>query len=39
MFKFTESQFLFVDLFTWGSADTQIFLVSRNRDGFAVAES
>ena len=34
-----ENHFLFVGLFDWGNAETQTFLVSWNRDGFALAES
>ena len=39
MFWITENHFLFVGLFDWGNAETQTFSVSRNRDGFALAES
>ena len=39
MFWITENHFLFVGLFDWGTAETQTFSVSRNRDGFALAES
>ena len=39
MFWITENHFLFVGLFDWGNAETQTFLVSRNRDSFALAES
>ena len=39
MFWITETHFLFVGLFDWGNAETQTFSVSRNRDGFALAES
>ena len=39
MFWITESHFLFVGLFAKGNAETQTFSVSRNRDGFAFAES
>ena len=37
MFWFTGNLFLFVGLFGGGNAET--FSVSRNRDGFALAES
>ena len=36
MFWIMENHFLFVGLFDWGNAETQTFLVSRNRDGFAL---
>ena len=41
MFCIIENHFLFVGLFVWGNAETQTFsvLVSRNWDGFALAES
>ena len=39
MFWITENHFLFVGLFNWGNAETQTFSVSRNWDGFALAES
>ena len=39
MFWITENHFLFVGLFDWGNVETQTFSVSRNRDGFALAES
>ena len=39
MFWITENHFLFVGLFNWGNTETQTFTVSRNRDGFALAES
>ena len=39
MFWITENHFLFVGLFDWGNAETQMFLVSWNRDGFALEES
>ena len=39
IFWITESHFLFIGLFDWGNAETQTFSVSRNRDGFALAES
>ena len=39
MFWITENHFLFVGLFDWGNAETQTFSVSRNRGGFALAES
>ena len=39
MFWIMENHFLFEALFDWGNAETQTSLVSRNRDGFAVAES
>ena len=39
MFWITENHFLFVGLFDMGNAETQTFSVSRNRDGFALAES
>ena len=39
MFWITENHFLFVGLFNWGNAETQTFSVSRNQDGFALAES
>ena len=39
MFWITEDHFLFVGLFIWGNAGTQTFSVSRNWDGFALAES
>ena len=39
MFWITENHFLFVGLLDWGNAETQTFSVSRNRDGFALAES
>ena len=35
----TENHFLFVGLLDWGNAETPTFLVSRNLDGFALAES
>ena len=39
MFWFTGNHFLFVGLFNWGNAETCTFSVSRNWDGFALAES
>ena len=39
MFWITENHFLFVGLFYSGNAETQTFSESRNRDGFALAES
>ena len=39
MFWITENHFLFVGLFDWENAETQTSLFSRNRDGFALAES
>ena len=39
MFWITEDHFQFVGLFDWGNAETQTFSVSRNRHGFALAES
>ena len=39
MFWIMENHFLFVGLFDWGNAETQTFSVSRNQDGFALAES
>ena len=38
-FGLWKNHFLFVGLFNLGNAETQTFLVSRNRDGFALAES
>ena len=39
MFWITKNHFLFVVLFDWGNAETQTSSVSRNLDGFALAES
>ena len=38
MFWITENHFLSVGLFDWENAETQTSSVSRNRDGFALAE-
>ena len=38
MYWITENHFLFVGLFDWGNAETQTFSVSRNQDGFTLAE-
>ena len=38
-FWITDNHFLFVGLFDSGKAETQTFSVSRNWDGFALAES
>ena len=39
MFWITENHFLIVGLFDWGNAETPMFSVSRNWDGFAFTES
>ena len=39
MFWIMENHFLFPGQFICGNAETQSFLVSRNRDGFALVES
>ena len=39
MFGIMENNVLFVELFNLGNAETQTSSVSRNRDGFALAES
>ena len=39
MFWISVNHFLFVGLFAWGNAETQTFLVSQNRDSFALVES
>ena len=39
MFWNAENHFLFVGLFAWRNTTTKTFLVSRNRGGFALAES
>ena len=39
MFWITENHFQFVSLFDWRKVETQTLSLSRNRDGFAFAES
>ena len=39
MFCITENHFPFIELFDWGSAETQTFQYPGIGDGFALAES